>query len=53
MVLVIIIVILPLFDYDWNVEIKILSFVLLYLTRDKYSNMGLRVYHLGDYPRPG
>ena len=53
MVQVIIIVMLPLFNYEWYVEREILSFVLLDLTRDRYSNTGLRMLHLGDYPRPG
>ena len=38
MVQVIIITMLPLFDYDWNVEREILSFMLPYLTRGRYSN---------------
>ena len=44
---------LPLFNYHCHVESEILSFVLLDLTRDRYSNTGLHVLHLGDYPRPG
>ena len=53
MVQVIIIFMLPLFNYEWYVEREILSFVFPYLTQGKYSNTGLRVSHLGDYSRPG
>ena len=53
MVQVIIMVMLPQFNYPCHVESEILSFVLLDLTRDRYSNTELRVSHLGDYPRPG
>ena len=53
MVQVIIVVMLLLFDYCGHVENEILSFVLLHLTRGRYSNTGLRVSHFGDYPRLG
>ena len=43
---------LPLFDNCGHVKNEILSFVLLHLTRGRYSNTGLRVLHLGDYLRP-
>ena len=40
-------------ELDSQVEKMNFSFVMLYLTRDKYNITGVCVSHLGDYPRLG